>query len=184
MVARGTVAVRTLLVSTSWKPKIVLTPLRPIGAEYSTLRTEAAVRIPEGISAADYAPLLCAGVTTFNGIRRLNLMAGDIVAIQGLGGLGHLAVQYARKMGYRTVALSSSDSKREFAAQLGANEYIDGSKEDTAEALQKMGGAAAIVVTAPNPQIVGPLINGLAPQGKLLILALSVTFLSIRAHSS
>lgn len=82
-----------------------------------------------------------------------------------------MAVQYARKMGYRTVALSSSDSKREFAGQLGANEYIDGSKEDTAEALQKMGGAAAIVVTAPNPQIVGPLINGFAPQGKLLILA-------------
>jgi len=144
---------------------------RPIGAEYCTLRTEATVSIPKDVSAAEYAPLLCAGVTTFNGIRRLGLAAGDVVAIQGLGGLGHLAVQYARKMGFRTVALSSSGSKREFATQLGANEYVDGSKEDTAQALQKMGGAAAIVVTAPNPQIVGPLIQGLAPNGKLLILA-------------
>lgn len=140
-------------------------------AEYCTLRSEAAVRIPKDVNAAEFAPLLCAGVTTFNGMRRLNITAGDIVAVQGLGGLGHLAIQYARKMGFRTVALSSSGSKRDFAHQLGANEYVDGSKEDTAEALQKMGGACLIIVTAPNPQIIGPLINGLAPHGKLLILA-------------
>ena len=101
----------------------------------------------------------------------MNITAGDVVAVQGLGGLGHLAVQYARKMGFRTVALSSSDSKREFAKKLGANDYIDTSKESAAEALQKLGGASCIIVTAPNPQIMGPLVAGLGPLGKLLILA-------------
>lgn len=129
------------------------------------------MRIPAGADAADYAPLLCAGVTVFNGIRKMNIPAGDTVAIQGLGGLGHLALQYARKMGYRTVALSSSADKKDFAYELGATDYIDTSKESAAEGLQKMGGAALIVVTAPNPQIMGPLVNGLGPVGKLLILA-------------
>jgi len=101
----------------------------------------------------------------------MGIMAGDTVAIQGLGGLGHLGLQYVRKMGYRTVALSSSDYKRDFAMKLGANEYIDGSKEDQGEALQKLGGAALIVCTAPNPEVITGLMNGLAPMGKLLILA-------------
>lgn len=140
-------------------------------AEYCTLRTEAAVRIPQEADPAEYAPLLCAGVTVFNGIRKMNIVPGDIVAIQGLGGLGHLAVQYARKLGYRTVALSTSSSKKDFAQQLGATDYIDTSKESAAEALQKMGGASLIVVTAPNPEVMGPLVAGLGPLGKLLILA-------------
>ena len=101
----------------------------------------------------------------------MNIIAGDIVAVQGLGGLGHLAIQYARKMGFRTVALSTSDSKREFAKELGANDFINTSKEDAAESLQKLGGASCIIVTAPNPQIMGPLAGGLGPLGKLLILA-------------
>lgn len=101
----------------------------------------------------------------------MGVVAGDTVAIQGLGGLGHLALQYARKLGYHTVALSTSSNKKDFAAQLGANDYIDTSKEDAAEALQKMGGASLVVVTAPNPQVMGPLVKGLAPMGKLLILA-------------
>jgi len=84
---------------------------------------------------------------------------------------GHLGLQYVRKMGYRTVALSSSDAKRDFAFKLGATDYIDTSKESASEALTKLGGAALIVVTAPNPQLVGDLVNGLAPLGKLLILA-------------
>jgi D-arabinose 1-dehydrogenase-like Zn-dependent alcohol dehydrogenase len=140
-------------------------------AEYCTLRTEAVVRIPHDADPAEYAPLLCAGVTVFNGIRKMNIVPGDIVAIQGLGGLGHLAVQYARKLGYRTVALSTSSNKKDFATQLGATDYIDTSKENAAEALQKMGGASLIVVTAPNPEVMGPLVNGLGPLGKLLILA-------------
>jgi len=140
-------------------------------AEYATVRAEAAVRIPAGISVIDAAPLLCAGVTTFNGIRQMNVTAGDIVAVQGLGGLGHLAIQYARKMGYRTVALSSSDAKRDFAFQLGATDYVDGSKQDTVEELQKLGGASLIVVTAPNPKIMEPLARACGPRGKVLILA-------------
>ncbi|KAH7092128.1 alcohol dehydrogenase [Paraphoma chrysanthemicola] len=140
-------------------------------AEYCNLRTEAVVRIPQDADPAEYAPLLCAGVTVFNGIRKMNIIPGDIVAVQGLGGLGHLAVQYARKMGYRTVALSTSSNKKDFATQLGATDFIDTSKENAAEALQKMGGASLIVVTAPNPQVLGPLVNGLGPLGKLLMLA-------------
>ncbi|KAH7555605.1 hypothetical protein BM1_07228 [Bipolaris maydis] len=140
-------------------------------AEYCTLRSEAAVRIPADADAAEYAPLLCAGVTVFNGIRKMNIQQGDTVVIQGLGGLGHLALQYSRKMGYRTVALSSSSDKKDFAFQLGATDYIDTSKESAAEGLQKMGGASLIVVTAPNPQIIGPLVNGLGPLGKMLVLA-------------
>jgi len=140
-------------------------------AEYTTLRSEAAVSLPTNIDKAEMAPLLCAGVTVFNGIRKMNIEQGGVVAIQGLGGLGHLAVQYARKMGYRTVALSSSDSKRDFATKLGATDYVDGSKEKTIDALQAMGGADLIVVTAPNPKLVTDLPWALAPMGKVLILA-------------
>jgi D-arabinose 1-dehydrogenase-like Zn-dependent alcohol dehydrogenase len=142
-----------------------------LDAEYCILRTEAAVRLPTDLDKAEMAPLLCAGVTTFNGIRQMKIPAGGLVAIQGLGGLGHLAIQYSRKMGYRTVALSSSDSKRDFATQLGATDYVDGSKEDTAEALNKMGGADLIVITAPNPKIISPLVWACAPGGKVLMLA-------------
>ncbi|KAF2475180.1 alcohol dehydrogenase [Lindgomyces ingoldianus] len=140
-------------------------------AEYCTLRSEATVRIPKDADPAEYAPLLCAGVTVFNGIRNMNIVPGDTVAVQGLGGLGHLAIQYARRMGYRTVALSTSSSKKDFAFQLGATDYIDTSKEDATEALQKMGGASLIVVTAPNPKIMGPLVKACGPLGKVLILA-------------
>lgn len=91
--------------------------------------------------------------------------------MQGLGGLGHLGLQYVRKMGYRTVALSSSDKKKDFAYKLGATDYVDGSKEDHGEALQKIGGAALVVVTAPNPEIIPSLLNGLGAGGKLLVLA-------------
>ena len=132
------------------------------------------VRIPKDADPAEYAPLLCAGVTVFNGIRNMNITPGDTVAIQGLGGLGHLAVQYARKMGYRTVALSTSSSKKDFAFQLGATDYVDTSKEDAAEALAKMGGASLVVVTAPNPKVMSPLVKACGPLGKVLILARKV----------
>jgi Zn-dependent alcohol dehydrogenase len=159
------------IVDVSFMKPFLVTGLISTDSEYSILRSEAGVRIPSDVDPAEYAPLLCAGVTTFNGIRKMNIPQGGTVAIQGLGGLGHLAVQYARKMGYRTVALSSSAAKKDFAFQLGATDYVDGSKEDTAEALQKMGGADLIVVTAPNPKIMGPLVNACAPLGKVLILA-------------
>ncbi|KAI1843582.1 hypothetical protein JX265_007366 [Neoarthrinium moseri] len=140
-------------------------------AEYAILREEAAVRIPAEADPAETAPLLCAGVTVFNGLRKLHVEQGNLVAVQGVGGLGHLAIQYANKMGYRTVAISSGDSKRDFAHKLGAHAYIDTSKDDAVTKLKEMGGAAAIIATAPNPKAISPLVSGLQPAGKLLVLA-------------
>lgn len=140
-------------------------------AEYVLLRTEATVRVPTDVDAAEYAPILCAGITVFNSMRKMNIPPGEIVAIQGLGGLGHLAVQYAHKMGFKVVALSSGSKKKGFALKLGADEYVDTTAVDPCEALQKMGGAALIVATAPNPDAIGPLTGGLMTNGKLLVLA-------------
>ena len=142
-----------------------------LDAEYCILQSEAAVHIPKDVDAASYAPLLCAGVTVFNSMRQMHVMSGETVAIQGLGGLGHLALQYANKMGYKVVALSSGPSKEKFAKDLGAHVYVDSSKESHAEALAKLGGAAMIVSTAPNPEAMGGLVNGLAPGGKLILTA-------------
>jgi D-arabinose 1-dehydrogenase-like Zn-dependent alcohol dehydrogenase len=140
-------------------------------AEYVLLREEAVVRVPGDLEPADVAPLLCAGVTVFNGMRKMNIEQGNIVAIQGIGGLGHLAVQYASRMGYRTVVISSGDAKKQFASELGAHDYIDTGKEDAVKRLQEMGGAALIVATAPNPKAISPLTAGLQAGGKLLVLA-------------
>ncbi|KAL9636132.1 MAG: hypothetical protein Q9204_002375 [Flavoplaca sp. TL-2023a] len=130
-------------------------------AEYCILRSEATVSIPPDVDAASFCPLLCAGVTVFNSMRHQHIPTGELVAVQGLGGLGHLAIQYASKMGYRVVALSSSGAKEQFAKDLGANHYIDGSREDQAEALQKLGGASMIVSTSPSPENMGMLVGGL-----------------------
>ncbi|KAM3519027.1 hypothetical protein NHJ13051_007782 [Beauveria bassiana] len=140
-------------------------------AEYVLLRTEATARVPKEMDPAEVAPLLCAGVTVFNGIRKLRVEQGALVAVQGLGGLGHLAVQYASKMGYEVAVLSSGDDKADFAKQLGAHHYINSKAKDAVEELKKLGGASIIVQTAPNPKIVGPLVGALAPEGKLLSLA-------------
>lgn len=140
-------------------------------AEYVLLREEAVVRLPKTTDPVQAAPLLCAGVTVFNGIRKLHVEQGGLVAVQGIGGLGHLAIQYASKMGYRVVAISSGASKRDFAKQLGAHEYIDSSADDAVTKLQGMGGAAAIVATAPNPKAIGPMVAGLRVGGKLLVVA-------------
>ena len=102
---------------------------------------------------------------------KANVGPGDLVAIHGLGGLGHLAVQYSRKMGYRTVAISSSASKKDFATELGAHAYIDSSKEDPAEAIQKMGGAALVVITAPNPEVMTNMVKAAHTGGRIQILA-------------
>ncbi|KAJ4512372.1 hypothetical protein HRR83_006887 [Exophiala dermatitidis] len=142
-------------------------------AEYVTLRTEAVVSVPQDVDPAAFCPLLCAGVTVFNSLRRQNVIAGSVVAVQGLGGLGHLALQYASKMGYRTVAISSSSEKKQFASQLGAHDYIDASAGDIGEQLQKLGGASCIIFTAPNQKLIPSLLQGLGPLGKLLILAAS-----------
>lgn len=128
--------------------------------------------IPEGVDAAKYAPILCAGVTVFNSIRKMNIPVGELVAIQGMGGLGHLAIQYANKFGYRVAALSRGTSKEKFVRDLGAHEYIDTSAVDPAGALQKLGGASLIVTTSPNAEAIPGLIRGLGPVGKLLLLSI------------
>ncbi|KAI8292262.1 hypothetical protein K4K60_009463 [Colletotrichum sp. SAR11_57] len=140
-------------------------------AEYVLLRAEAVVRVPKNMDPADSAPLLCAGVTVFNSIRKQGIEHGSLVVIQGLGGLGHLGVQYANKMGYKVAVLSSGSSKKEFATKLGAHEYIDTSAEDPVKRLQELGGAALIVATAPHAKAISPLTGGLMPGGKLLVLA-------------
>ncbi|GJC90368.1 alcohol dehydrogenase patD [Colletotrichum liriopes] len=140
-------------------------------AQYVLLRSEAAVRVPRDVDPAETAPLLCAGVTVFNSIRKMGIEQGNIVAIQGLGGLGHLAVQYASRMGYKTVVLSSGASKKDFAMKLGAHVYIDSSASDPVKELKKLGGASLIIATAPNPKIISPLTGGLHAGGKLCVLA-------------
>ncbi|ROV90519.1 hypothetical protein VMCG_09841 [Cytospora schulzeri] len=141
-------------------------------AEYATLRSEAASRIPEHVDAAKYAPILCAGVTVFNSMRHMNVGPGETVAIQGLGGLGHLAVQYANRMGFRVVVISRGGSKEEFARKLGAHEYIDTEKKpDIGAALQELGGAKLIVTMSPTGKGMPDLLKGLGILGKLLVLS-------------
>lgn len=129
------------------------------------------MRVPRNLDPVEAAPLLCAGVTVFNGIRNMKITPGGIVAVMGVGGLGHLAVQYASKMGYKTVVLSSGDAKRAFSSELGAHEYIDTRAENAVARLKELGGADLVVATAPNPKAISELVGGLAPRGKLLALA-------------
>ncbi|KAL2192785.1 chaperonin 10-like protein [Corynascus similis CBS 632.67] len=140
-------------------------------AEYVIFRSEATVRVPTHVNAAKYAPALCAGMTVFNSLRHMDVKPGETVAVQGLGGLGHLAVQAAQRMGYRVVAISRGADKEAFARQLGAHEFVDTSKEDPGGALRRLGGAKLIMTTAPSAKVMGTLLQGLGPLGKLLILS-------------
>lgn len=148
-------------------------------AEYVTLRTECMIYVSEDLDPAETAPLLCAGITAFNSIRHMDASPGDLVAVQGIGGIGHLAVQYAKAMGFNTVAISSSDAKRELAGRLGASHFVDSSKEPPAKALQTLGGAQMIVCAAPNEKIIEEVLMGLGPNGTLLIIALARASVSI-----
>ena len=148
-----------------------LTSPPPKDAEYCIINSEAAVSVPEHLDAATYAPILCAGLTIFNSIRHMDVPAGSTIAVQGLGGLGHLAVQYANKLGHRVVAISRGDDKEAFARELGAHKYIDASKVDPGETLQKLGGAALAITTAPSAETMPGLLAGLGIRGKLLILS-------------
>ncbi|ONI77531.1 alcohol dehydrogenase [Kribbella sp. ALI-6-A] len=139
-------------------------------AEYMTTRSSGLVAVPDGISAAEAAPLLCAGITVFNGLRKGNARPGDLVAVQGIGGLGHLAIQYAAKLGLRVVAIARGESKRELALKLGADEYIDSTTVDPAEALQKLGGARVVVATGTSGAAISNLLGGLALHGRLIVL--------------
>ena len=149
--------------------------------EYMVCPWEAAARIPEALDAADAAPLLCAGVTTFNSLRNSGARPGDVVAVQGVGGLGHLALQYANRMGFHTVALSRGKDKERLARELGAHDYIDSASEDPVEALQKLGGADLILATAPSGKAIESVINGLSGRGKLMIVAAAHDPISVGA---
>ena len=139
-------------------------------AEYMTAPQEAVARIPDELAAADAAPLLCAGLTTFNALRNSGARGGDVVAVLGLGGLGHLGVQYAAKMGFRTVAIARGRDKEPLARQLGAARYVDSTSEDPAAALSALGGARVVLATVTNGEAMSATIGGLAPRGKLMVL--------------
>jgi D-arabinose 1-dehydrogenase-like Zn-dependent alcohol dehydrogenase len=140
-------------------------------AEQVVVREEAVARMPDNLDPVSAGPLLCAGVTTYNALRHTDAKAGDTVAVQGIGGLGHLGIQYAARMGFRTVAISQGADKEELARQLGAHEYIDTSKVSAAEGLQKLGGADVVLATAPNADAMASTIDGLKPRGRLMIVA-------------
>jgi len=148
-------------------------------AEYMTAPHEALAAVPEALQSAEAAPLLCAGITTFNALRNAGGHPGDLVAIQGIGGLGHLAVQYAKQMGFNTVAISSSEDKKELAKQLGADHFIDYKEQDPAKALQELGGATIILATAPNSDAISQLKSGLKSNGKLVVVGADVDALNI-----
>ncbi|MEF8816994.1 MAG: alcohol dehydrogenase [Salinibacter sp.] len=142
-------------------------------AEYMTAPAEAVAKMPEGLDATDAAPLLCAGITTFNALRNQDLQPGDLVAVQGIGGLGHLGVQYAAAMGLEVVALSTSTDKEALAHDLGATHFVDASSTDAAEALQARGGADLILATAPNADAITSVVGGLGRDGSLVIVAVT-----------
>ena len=140
-------------------------------AEYVVVPAESIARVPDGMDMAEVGPLLCAGVTTYNALRNVGARPGDTVAVQGIGGLGHLGIQYAAKMGFRTVALSSGSDKEELARQLGAHDYVDTSKVSAAEGLQKLGGADIVPCTAPHIEAIQATLGGLKSRGRLLLVA-------------
>jgi alcohol dehydrogenase, propanol-preferring len=141
-------------------------------AEMMIAEARALALIPDELKSEDAAPLVCAGITTFNALRNAG-RAGDTVAIQGIGGLGHLGVQFARRMGFRTVAIGGGPDKEHLANRLGAHVYIDAKAEDAAAALQKLGGADVILATAPSGSAIAGLLPGLAPRGKLVVVGVS-----------
>jgi D-arabinose 1-dehydrogenase-like Zn-dependent alcohol dehydrogenase len=141
-------------------------------ADYLLTLPSALARIPDELSAADAAPLMCAGVTTFNALRHSGAGPGEIVAILGLGGLGHLGVQFAAKMGCKTVAIGRGAEKEALARELGAHLYIDNKAEDPAAKLRDLGGATAILATVSDADAMSALVDGLAPGGALLVIGL------------
>ncbi|MEO6082503.1 MAG: alcohol dehydrogenase catalytic domain-containing protein [Umezawaea sp.] len=139
-------------------------------AEYVYTRGTGLVRVPDGMPSVEAAPLLCAGLTVFNAIQTAKAPAGSLVAVQGIGGLGHLGVQYAAKLGYEVVAIARGTDKAEQALGLGADHYVDSSAVDPGQALADLGGATAIIATATSGKSMEPLITGLAPKGVLVIV--------------
>jgi D-arabinose 1-dehydrogenase-like Zn-dependent alcohol dehydrogenase len=142
-------------------------------AQYMIARSEAVAAIPEVLSPVEAAPILCAGVTTFNSLRHSGAQSGDLVAVQGLGGLGHLGVQFASKMGFHTVAIGRGKDKESLAMKLGAARYLDTEAVDAAKELTNLGGASVILATAPDSKAMSALIDGLGVGGQLLVVGAS-----------
>jgi propanol-preferring alcohol dehydrogenase len=151
-------------------------------AEVAYARASGLVRLPDEMDAVDLAPLLCAGLTVYSALLQAGdgALPGALVAIQGIGGLGHLGIQYAAKLGYRVAAIARGSEKASLATQLGADLYIDSKTVDPAAALQELGGAAAIVATASNGASMSPLIRGLARRGKLLVVGAAPEPIEVR----
>jgi D-arabinose 1-dehydrogenase-like Zn-dependent alcohol dehydrogenase len=138
--------------------------------EYMVAPVEALVSIPDSLSDADAAPLLCAGITTYNSLRHSGALPGDLVAVQGVGGLGHLGIQFAQKFGHKVAAIGRGSENAALATRLGASIYIDSQSTNAAQELQKLGGAKVILATAPSSKAMSELIDGLGPNGKLMVI--------------
>jgi len=152
-------------------------------AEYVIARAEAVAAIPEEMLAEEAGPFMCAGVTVYNALRNSGARGGDLVAIHGIGGLGHLGVQYARQMGFKTVAVGRGKDKEELARKLGAHHYVDSGGGDPAAELQKLGGARVILATAPSAKAISAVVDGLSFNGTLLVPAAPTEPLTISAFS-
>ena len=152
-------------------------------AEYMIAPAEAVAAIPDELPAEEAGPFMCAGVTVYNALRNSGARGGDMVAVHGIGGLGHLGVQYARRMGFHTVALGRGKDKEPLAKNLGAHQYIDTDHGDVVAELQKLGGANVILATAPNSQAISTLVEGLAAGGKLVMPAAPTEPLTINPMS-
>ncbi len=148
-------------------------------AEYVVVPAEAVALMPADLPSDEAAPLLCAGITVYNALRNSGARAGDLVAVQGIGGLGHLGIQYARQMGFRTVAIGRGGDKQALAKKLGAHEYVDTGAGNPAQTLQTMGGAHVILATAPDSKSISALVNGLGPRGTLLVVGAGLESLTV-----
>jgi len=152
-------------------------------AEYVVVPALALASIPDEVPAEEAGPFMCAGLTVFNALRNSGARGGDVVAVHGIGGLGHLGVQYARRMGFETIAINRGNDKQDLAHELGAHQYIDATATDVVAELQKRGGAKVILATAPNAQAISGLVDGLAPGGVLLVPAAPSEPLTISVFS-
>jgi D-arabinose 1-dehydrogenase-like Zn-dependent alcohol dehydrogenase len=142
--------------------------------QYMVAPVEALVPIPDTLNDVEAAPLLCAGITTYNALRHSGALPGDLVAVQGIGGLGHLGVQFANKFGYKVAAIGRGPENAPLAKKLGASLYIDTQSTNAAEALRKLGGARVILATAPNSKAMSALVDGLGPNGTLLVVGATI----------
>ena len=142
--------------------------------QYMVAPVEALTAIPEGLTDAEAAPLLCAGITTYNALRKNGAFPGDLVAVLGIGGLGHLGIQFANKFGYRVAAIGRGAENAALAKKLGAHVYIDSKSTNAVEALQKLGGAQVILATAPSSKAMSELVDGLGPNGKLIVVGVAM----------